>query len=112
MGLVEDLKSSKTRRIKSKNLQNRWLKLLKVEPSLLKSAKILFVQDLQMSLPSSDDFYGAAFTKTRLIDCVRTDKGMRKITEDHTYYEFKYLRRQTFMDLHGRPDLFLKMLKS
>jgi transcription elongation factor SPT6 len=37
---------------------------------------------------------------------------MRKITEDHAYYEFKYLRNQTFMDLHGRPEFFLKMLKA
>ncbi|CAO2650067.1 Nn.00g013590.m01.CDS01 [Neocucurbitaria sp. VM-36] len=79
--------------------------------SLLRSAKLLFVQDLQMS-SRLRRFLRGSFYQNALIDCVRTDKGMRKITEDHTYYEFKYLRRQTFLDLHGRPDLFLKMLKA
>lgn len=79
--------------------------------SLLRSAKILFVQDLNMS-SRLRRFLRGSFYQNALIDCIRTDKGMRKITEDHTYYEFKYLRRQTFLDLHGRPDLFLKMLKA
>lgn len=79
--------------------------------SLLRSAKLLFVQDLQMS-SRLRRFMRGSFYQNALIDCVRTDKGMRKITEDHTYYEFKYLRRQTFSDLSGRPDLFLKMLKA
>ncbi|KAH9875754.1 hypothetical protein IAQ61_003218 [Plenodomus lingam] len=78
---------------------------------LLKSAKLLFVQDLLMS-SRLRRFLRSSFYQNAQIDCIRTDKGMRKITEDHTYYEFKYLRRQTFMDLQGRPDLFLKMLKA
>jgi transcription elongation factor SPT6 len=79
--------------------------------SLLRSAKILFVQDLMMS-SRLRRFLRGSFYQNAQIDCIRTDKGARKITEDHPYYEFKYLRRQTFMDLHGRPDLFLKMLKA
>lgn len=79
--------------------------------SLIRSAKLLFVQDLQMS-SRLRRFLRGNFYQNALIDCIRTDKGMRKITEDHTYYEFKYLRHQTFMDLQGRPDLFLKMLKA
>ncbi|EAT86717.2 transcription elongation factor Spt6 [Parastagonospora nodorum] len=79
--------------------------------TLLRSAKILFVQDLNMS-SRLRRFLRGSFYQNAQIDCIRTDKGARKITEDHPYYEFKYLRRQTFMDLHGRPDLFLKMLKA
>jgi transcription elongation factor SPT6 len=79
--------------------------------TLLRSAKLLFVQDLQMS-SRLRRFLRGSFYQNAQIDCIRTDKGARKITEDHPYYEFKYLRRQTFMDLHGRPDLFLKMLKA
>jgi transcription elongation factor SPT6 len=79
--------------------------------TLLRSAKILFVQDLYMS-SRLRRFLRGSFYQNAQIDCIRTDKGARKITEDHPYYEFKYLRRQTFMDLHGRPDLFLKMLKA
>ncbi|KAF2030272.1 transcription elongation factor Spt6 [Setomelanomma holmii] len=79
--------------------------------SLLRSAKLLFAQDLQMS-PRLRRFMRGSFYQNAQIDCIRTDKGARKITEDHPYFEFKYLRRQTFMDLSGRPDLFLKMLKA
>lgn len=79
--------------------------------TLLRSAKVLFVQDLQMS-SRLRRFLRGSFYQNAQIDCIRTDKGARKITEDHSYYEFKYLRRQTFLDLHGRPDLFLKMLKA
>jgi transcription elongation factor SPT6 len=79
--------------------------------TLLRSAKLLFVQDLQMS-SRLRRFLRGKFYQNAIIDCIRTDKGMRKITEDHPYYEFKYLRGQTFLDLNGRPDLFLKMLKA
>jgi transcription elongation factor SPT6 len=79
--------------------------------TLLRSARILFVQDLHMS-SRLRRFLRGSFYQNAQIDCIRTDKGARKITEDHPYYEFKYLRRQTFMDLNGRPDLFLKMLKA
>ncbi|KAF2133834.1 transcription elongation factor Spt6 [Dothidotthia symphoricarpi CBS 119687] len=79
--------------------------------SLLRSAKLLFVQDLFMS-SRLRRFLRGSFYQNAVIDCIRTDKGMRKITEDHPYYEFKYLRGQTFLDLNGRPDLFLKMLKA
>jgi transcription elongation factor SPT6 len=79
--------------------------------TLLRSARILFVQDLYMS-SRLRRFLRGSFYQNAQIDCIRTEKGARKITEDHSYYEFKYLRRQTFMDLNGRPDLFLKMLKA
>ncbi|KAF2634083.1 transcription elongation factor Spt6 [Massarina eburnea CBS 473.64] len=79
--------------------------------TLLKSAKLLFIQDLQTN-PRLRRFIRGNFYRDALIDCIRTEKGMRKITEDHAYYEFKYSRNQTFMDLHGRPELFLKMLKA
>jgi transcription elongation factor SPT6 len=79
--------------------------------TLLRSARILFVQDLHMS-SRLRRFLRGSFYQNAQIDCIRTEKGARKITEDHSYYEFKYLRRQTFMDLNGRPDLFLKMLKA
>jgi transcription elongation factor SPT6 len=78
---------------------------------VVKSAKMTYIQDLLVS-PRLRRFVRGSFYQNALIDCVRTDKGLRKITEDHPYYEFKYLRRQTFLDLHGRPDLFLKMLKA
>lgn len=79
--------------------------------SLIRSAKLLFVQDMQMS-SRLRRVVRETFYPNAQIDCIRTDKGMRNITDDHTYYEFKYLRRLTFQDLQTRPDLFLKMLKA
>ncbi|KAF2119350.1 transcription elongation factor-like protein spt6 [Lophiotrema nucula] len=79
--------------------------------SVLKNGKLLYTQELIVS-PRLRRLLRGKFYSNAIIDCLRTDKGLRKITEDHPYYEFKYLRRQTFLDLHGRPDLFLKMLKA
>lgn len=79
--------------------------------ALLRSAKLLYTQELQTN-PRLRRFVRGNFYQDALIDCIRTEKGTRKITEDHAYYEFKYLRKQTFLDLHGRPELFLKMLKA
>lgn len=79
--------------------------------TLLRSAKLLYTQELQTN-PRLRRYIRQNFYMDASIDCVRTEKGMRKITEDHPYYEFKYLRRQTFQDLAGRPELFLKMLKA
>ncbi|KAF2008153.1 transcription elongation factor Spt6 [Amniculicola lignicola CBS 123094] len=78
---------------------------------VLRSAKMMYIQELITS-PRLRRYVRGSFYQNAIIDCIRTDKGLRKITEDHAYYEFKYLRRQTFLDLHGRPDLFLKMLKA
>jgi transcription elongation factor SPT6 len=78
---------------------------------VLRAAKMLYIQELIVS-PRLRRVVRGSFYQTASIDCIRTDKGLRKITDDHPYYEFKYVRRQTFMDLHGRPDLFLKMLKA
>ncbi|EEB09464.1 transcription elongation factor Spt6 [Schizosaccharomyces japonicus yFS275] len=44
------------------------------------------------------------------VDIVRTQKGLRKIDEDHPFYKFKYLKDQNL--LHIDPVLFLQMLKA
>lgn len=79
--------------------------------SILRGAKLLYVKEL-VANPRLRRYIRQNFYMDASIDCIRTEKGMRKITEDHPYYEFKYLRRQTFQDLSGRPELFLKMLKA
>jgi transcription elongation factor SPT6 len=78
---------------------------------VLRAAKMTYIQELLIS-PRLRRYVRSKFYPNATIDCVRTDKGLRIITEDHPYYEFKYLRGQTFLDLHGRPELFLKMLKA
>ncbi|KAF2748415.1 transcription elongation factor Spt6 [Sporormia fimetaria CBS 119925] len=78
---------------------------------VLRAAKMAYVQELLVN-PRLRRYIRKHFYGNVAIDCMRTDKGLRKITEDHPYYEFKYLRGQTFLDLAGRPELFLKMLKA
>jgi len=47
-----------------------------------------------------------------VVNCRRTEKGLRKIDEQHPYYELKYLKNQTFSDIANKPEIFLKMLKA
>ncbi|KAI1608646.1 transcription elongation factor SPT6 [Exophiala viscosa] len=78
---------------------------------VLKAAKSMFTEELVMS----PRFRGLVRKTTYLdgvIDCHRTEKGLRKIDEQHPYYEFKYLRNQDFASFVQTPDLFLKMLKA
>lgn len=97
--------------VKPEELADQLAEPPEIGVTLLRSAKLLYTQELQTN-PRLRRYVRGNFYQDALIDCVRTEKGMRKITEDHPYYEFKYLRKQTFMDLNGRPDLFLKMLKA
>lgn len=78
---------------------------------VVKAAKTAYISELVNS-PRLRKYVRSQFYPRGLIDCIRTDAGLRKITEDHPYYEFKYLRGQSFFDLSGRPELFLKMLKA
>lgn len=78
---------------------------------VLGSAKAMFVQELLTS-PRLRRFLRGHFYAKGMVNCIRTPKGQRAITEDHTYYEFKYLRHQGFHALSEHPDKFLKMLKA
>ncbi|KAF2202531.1 transcription elongation factor Spt6 [Delitschia confertaspora ATCC 74209] len=83
----------------------------KTGAGVLNAAKGMFVQELVMN-PRLRRFLRRNFYQKGLVDCIRTSKGMRKITEDHPYYEFKYLRNQDFQTLNDHPEKFLKMLKA
>ncbi|KIX06812.1 uncharacterized protein Z518_04788 [Rhinocladiella mackenziei CBS 650.93] len=78
---------------------------------VLKAAKSMFIEELVMS-PRFRGLIRENVYKEGVIDCHRTEKGLRKIDEQHPYYEFKYLRNQNFGSFFQRPDLFLKMLKA
>lgn len=78
---------------------------------VLKAAKSMFVEELAMS-PRFRGLIRKQAYVNGVIDCHRTEKGLRKIDEQHPYYEFKYLRNQDFVSFSHRPDLFLKMLKA
>ncbi|KAL1638478.1 Transcription elongation factor spt6 [Neofusicoccum ribis] len=78
---------------------------------VLRSAKAMFAEELVMS-PRMRNIMRRTFYQAGLFDIYRTEKGLRKITEDHPYYEFKYLRNQEYSAMARRPELFLRMLKA
>ncbi|KKZ62104.1 transcription elongation factor spt6 [[Emmonsia] crescens] len=77
----------------------------------LKAAKAMFAEELTMS-PKMRKVMRQAFYMNGVIECFRTEKGLKKIDEQHPYYEFKYLRNQQLSDIARRPELFLRMLKA
>ncbi|KAB2578802.1 putative transcription elongation factor spt6 protein [Lasiodiplodia theobromae] len=79
--------------------------------AVLRSAKAMFAEELVMS-PRMRSIMRRTFYTSGLFDIYRTEKGLRKITEDHPYYEFKYLRNQEYTAMARRPELFLRMLKA
>lgn len=77
----------------------------------VKAAKVMFVEELATS-PRLRKYVRENVYITGVIDCERTEKGLRRIDEAHPYYEFKYLRNQEIGDMIHNPALFLKMLKA
>ena len=77
----------------------------------LKAAKAIFAEEIALS-PKMRKVVRQTYFLNGLIDCYRTDKGLRKIDEQHPYYDFKYLRNQQLGDIARKPDRFLRMLKA
>lgn len=75
------------------------------------AAKAMYSEELAMS-PRMRKVMRQTFYMDGLFDIYRTEKGLRKIDEEHPYYEFKYLRGQSFGAIARRPELFLRMLKA
>ncbi|GAB7350079.1 hypothetical protein MBLNU459_g0746t1 [Dothideomycetes sp. NU459] len=78
---------------------------------VLAAAKAMYAEELALS-PRMRKLMRQNFYMDGLFDCYRTEKGLKKIDEEHPYYEFKYLRGQTFGAIVRRPELFLRMLKA
>ncbi|KAL8713787.1 MAG: hypothetical protein Q9220_002314 [cf. Caloplaca sp. 1 TL-2023] len=77
----------------------------------LKAAKAIFAEEISLS-PKMRKVMRLAYYQDGVIDCLRTDKGLRRISEQHPYYEFKYLRNQPMSEFVHQPDLFLKMIRA
>ncbi|KAL2219091.1 transcription elongation factor spt6 [Thermoascus aurantiacus ATCC 26904] len=77
----------------------------------LKAAKTMFAEELVMS-PKMRKVVRQAYYMNGVVDCFRTEKGLKRIDEQHPYYEFKYLRNQQLSDIARRPELYLRMLKA
>ncbi|KAJ5910219.1 Transcription elongation factor Spt6 [Penicillium tannophilum] len=78
---------------------------------VLKAAKSMFTEELVIS-PKMRKVIRQAYYMNGVVDCFRTEKGLRRIDEQHPYYEFKYLRNQQLSDIARRPEMFLRMLKA
>lgn len=77
----------------------------------LKTAKLMFAEEIVMN-PRMRKVLRLAYYENAVIDCYRTEKGLRRIDDQHPYYEFKYLRNQQLRDIADHPGRFLKMLKA
>ncbi|KAJ6086972.1 hypothetical protein N7467_005886 [Penicillium canescens] len=78
---------------------------------VLKAAKSMFAEELVLS-PKMRKVIRQAYYMNGVVDCFRTEKGLRRIDEQHPYAEFKYLRNQQLSDIARRPEMFLRMLKA
>ncbi|RDW91316.1 putative transcription elongation factor spt6 [Coleophoma crateriformis] len=79
--------------------------------AVLQAARATFAEELFMS-PRMRKHFRMNYYMMGVVNCKRTEKGLRKIDEHHQYYEIKYLKNQTFGDLANKPEMFLKMLKA
>ncbi len=77
----------------------------------LRAARAMFAEEISLS-PKMRKVMRRAYYTNGVIECFRTEKGLRKIDEQHPYYEFKYLRNQQLNDIARQPDLFLRMLRA
>lgn len=78
---------------------------------VLRAAKAMFAEELATS-PRMRKLLRQTYYQQGHVDCFRTEKGLRKIDDDHPYYEFKYLRNQSLQAIAQRPELYLRMLKA
>ncbi|KAI9671942.1 MAG: Transcription elongation factor spt6 [Caeruleum heppii] len=76
-----------------------------------RAAKMMFAEEIALS-PKMRKVMRRQYYMTGVIECFRTEKGLKRIDEQHPYYEFKYLRNQQLSDIARRPDMYLRMLKA
>lgn len=77
----------------------------------LRAAKAMFAEEITMS-PKMRKVVRRNFFMSGIVDCYRTEKGLRKIDDQHPFYDFKYLRSQQLTDFARKPDRFLRMLRA
>ena len=77
----------------------------------LRAAKAMFAEEIALN-PTMRKVMRIEYYMTGVIDCFRTEKGLKKIDDQHIYAEFKYLRNLTLPHIAAKPELFLKMCKA
>lgn len=78
---------------------------------VVNAAKAMFAEEIAMS-PRMRTVMRKQAYQEGVFDVHRTEKGLRKIDEEHPFYEFKYLRAQTLPAIARRPEMFLRMLQA
>lgn len=79
--------------------------------SVITAAKRMLAEEIYMSPRLRKCLRPKYFSKGRIYVNV-TEMGVRKIDDQHQYYEFKYLRKQQIRHLFDNPGMFLRMLKA
>ena len=77
----------------------------------MRAAKAMFAEEIAMS-PKMRKVMRRHYFGNGIVECYRTEKGLRKIDDQHPYYDFKYLRNQQLVDFAQNPARFLRMLKA
>lgn len=78
---------------------------------VLDAARSMYAEELFVN-PRMRKHFRINYYMMGVVNCHRTDKGLKKIDEQHPYYELKYLKNQAFSDIANKPEIFLKMLKA
>jgi len=79
---------------------------------VLLAARQMFAEEMFMSPRMRKYFRMTYFGGMAVFSCHRTEKGLRKIDEQHQYYELKYLKNISMRDIALKPEILLKMLKA
>ncbi len=79
---------------------------------VLLAARQMFAEEMFMSPRMRKHFRMTYFGGMAVFSCHRTEKGLRKIDEQHQYYELKYLKNLSMRDIALKPEMLLKMLKA
>lgn len=79
--------------------------------SVITAAKRMLAEEIFMSPRLRKCLRPTYFSKGRIHVNV-TEMGVKKIDDQHHYYEFKYLRKQQIRHLLDNPGMFLRMLKA
>jgi transcription elongation factor SPT6 len=79
---------------------------------VLLAARQMFAEEMFMSPRMRKHFRMTYFGGMAVFSCHRTEKGLRRIDEQHQYYELKYLKNISMRDIALKPEMLLKMLKA
>lgn len=78
---------------------------------VLLAARQMFAEEMLMN-PKMRKHFRKNFFMMGDFSCHRTEKGLRKIDDNHHWYDLKYLKNISIPELAQKPEMLLKMLKA